>query len=460
MNKVRYMLNSKLRRVGLLDIKRKIVRRIRRVLYYLNVFAFIHLFLFTVFARLNLKIQYFMRISRNFMREYLKDDILIYIKLDKIRYDWDRIHGLSNYVENSCWDEEIKPIQILKSVQQIFVEKLDYKQTDQYLKMKKTMEAGEYWNCHDCETLEDIDQYFEGLQKIYINIKDQGFKTQRELGKLGYDDVKVMIDRSGNLLLGPGGNHRFAIAKILKIKTIPVLVDSVHYNWAKECLLKYGGSFFNAIKLGLRQYDCRSEKSIPTQLSLMFKVKCVLSSKLRRVGLLDIKRKIVRRIRRVLYYLNVFAFIHLFLFTVVARLNLKSKYFTSITRKYGREYLKDDLLIYIKLDQIRYDWDRMPDLNNIVENSCWDEEKKPIQPLKSVQQLFVEKIDYKQTDQYLEMKKTIEAGEYWNCKCYSCESLEDIDHYFEELLKAYQSIKDQGFKTQRELGQLRYDDHD
>jgi len=267
MNKVRYELNSRLRRLGLLDIKRKIVRRIRRVLYYLNVFGFIHLFLFTVVARLNLKSKYFTKISRNYGREYLKDELLINIKLDQIRYNWDRRHGLKNYVENSCWDEEKKPIQPLKTVQQLFVEKIDYKQTDRYLYMKETMEAGEVWNCRDCETLEDIDLYFEKLHKTFKNIKDQGFKTQSELGQIGYDDVKVMIDRSGNLLLGAGGNHRFAIAKLLKIETIPVLVDSVHYYWAKECLLKYGGSLSNAIKQGLRQFDCCYEKSIPTQMT-------------------------------------------------------------------------------------------------------------------------------------------------------------------------------------------------
>jgi len=200
------------------------------------------------------------------MREYLKDDILIYVKLDQIRYDWVRGIDFNKFVDNSDWDEEIKPIQPLKDVQKIFVEKIDYKQTDEYLKMKKAMEAGEVWNSRNCETLEDVDHYFEELLKTYQSIKDQGFKSQKELGQLlYYDDVKVLIDRSGNLLLGAGGNHRFAIAKLLKIKTIPVLVDSVHYIWAKECLLKYGGSFSNAIKLGLRQFDCRYEKSILTE---------------------------------------------------------------------------------------------------------------------------------------------------------------------------------------------------
>jgi len=266
MFKVKCVLISKLRKVGLLEITRKILHRIRQVLYYLNIFAFIHLFLFTVVVRLNLKIKIFTKVSRIFMREHLRDDLLMYIKLDQIRYDWGVGTKLNNFVENSCWDEKKKPIQPLKSVQQLFIEKINYKQTDQYLKMKKSMEAGEVWNCCNCETLEDIDHYFEELLKTYQSIKDQGFKSQKELGKLSYyHDVTVLIDRSGNLLLGSGGNHRFAIAKLLKIKTIPVLVDSVHYIWAKECLLKYGGSFSNAIKLGLRQFDCRYEKSIPTE---------------------------------------------------------------------------------------------------------------------------------------------------------------------------------------------------
>jgi len=151
--------------VRLLDIARMMVRRIRLVLYYLNVFTFIHLFLFRVFAQLNIKIQYFTRISRYFGHEYLKDDLLIYVKLDKIRSDWDRKHGLNAFVENSCWDEEIKPIQPLKSVNQLFVEKIDYKQTDQYIEMKKHIESGQYGSNYACETLDDIDRYFEELQK-------------------------------------------------------------------------------------------------------------------------------------------------------------------------------------------------------------------------------------------------------------------------------------------------------
>lgn len=264
MYKVKCVLSSKLRRVGFLDISRKIVSRVRRLLYYLNVFAFVHLLLFTVFARLNLKIKYFMRISRCFMREHLSDNLLIHIKLDQIRYDWVRRTDFNNFVENSNWDEDVKPIQPKESVQQLFVEKIDYKQTEKYKKMKIAMEAGEVWKCCDCETLEDIDHYFEELKKAFQSIKDEGFKTQKELGQFRYNDIRVMIDRSGKLLLGSGGNHRFAIAKLLKIQTIPVLIDSVHYIWAKECLLKYGGSFSNAIKQGLRQYDCRYKKSIPT----------------------------------------------------------------------------------------------------------------------------------------------------------------------------------------------------
>jgi len=296
----------------------------------------------------------------------------------------------------------------------------------------------------------------KNYKKAYQSIKDQGFKSHKELGKLLDDDVRVMIDRSGKLLLGAGGNHRFAIAKLLKIQTIPVLVDTVHYLWAKECLLKYGGSFSNAIKQGLLQYDCRFEKSIYKEMTVKFKVKCVLSAKLRRVKLLDITRNSLYGIRRVLYYLNVFAFIHLLLFTVFARLNIKRKIFTKISRRYVREHLQDDLLMCIKPDQIRYDWVRRRIFKKFVENSCWDEDVKPIQTLKSVQQLFVEKIDYKKTEQYLKMKKAMEAGEVWNSR--ECETLEDIDHYFESLLKVYESIKCQGFKSQKELGKLRYDD--
>ena len=48
------------------------------------------------------------------------------------------------------------------------------------------------------------------------------------------NELRVSIDRDGNYMLQNSGSHRLAIAKLLKLKKIPVVVARIHYKWAKS----------------------------------------------------------------------------------------------------------------------------------------------------------------------------------------------------------------------------------
>jgi len=73
---------------------------------------------------------------------------------------------------------------------------------------------------------------YEQIDKIFRDIKEKGYRTQKELGRAKPDDgIIVVIDRSGKFLL-KSGIIRLVIARVLGLTSIPVIVSKRHYLWA------------------------------------------------------------------------------------------------------------------------------------------------------------------------------------------------------------------------------------
>ncbi|SDK79946.1 hypothetical protein SAMN05661010_00126 [Modicisalibacter muralis] len=105
-----------------------------------------------------------------------------------------------------------------------------------------------------------------------------------------------------------------------------------------------------------------------------------------------------------------------------------------------------------------------------VSGGDWDiNEVAPISEVRSleysaVHDIFIKGVSYKRTVQYAKMKKAVSLyidgenkkpssiGAYW------CRSYEDIDEYFRKLDRAYESIKKDGYKTQKEVSLKNPDD--
>jgi len=94
------------------------------------------------------------------------------------------------------------------------------------------------------------------IKKLYKKIDTEGFKMQRDMSKKDrnrnlysglippeFDEVRIAITRDGEFVLDDG-RHRLCVAKLLKIKYIPVRVIARHeqwqnirtniYNWSKN----------------------------------------------------------------------------------------------------------------------------------------------------------------------------------------------------------------------------------
>lgn len=84
----------------------------------------------------------------------------------------------------------------------------------------------------NCRNREELLSRYRRLDMAFDDIRQNGFKRQDQLpnGRF-HDELFVTITRFGTPLLASGGNHRLAIARLLKLPFIPCLVMTRHLKW-------------------------------------------------------------------------------------------------------------------------------------------------------------------------------------------------------------------------------------
>ena len=103
----------------------------------------------------------------------------------------------------------------------------------------------------------ELEARFDRIDELYRSIRDNGFRTQRELvgegieDPLGYsrttlrartrnDEVAIDVGRDGELLF-EDGRHRLAIAKHLGVEELPAIILKRHSRWValRDALAEY-----------------------------------------------------------------------------------------------------------------------------------------------------------------------------------------------------------------------------
>ncbi len=79
-----------------------------------------------------------------------------------------------------------------------------------------------------------------------------------------------------------------------------------------------------------------------------------------------------------------------------------------------------------------------------IEEGDWDQMKTPFKWNKSVNQLFVEKLKPEETDQYKQMKSSIDEQDWHMSR--NCRNEKDLDLYFQTLFDIYNDMKNDSFK--------------
>jgi hypothetical protein len=168
------------------------------------------------------------------------------------------------FVVGGDWDLQFKPFAIRPTVIDLFVDGRAPEETVEYRRMRDWVTKGEFGWTRGCRTTADVDWYFAEMTALFDTIRTDGYRTQRELGLDGADEIRVCIDREGRPCVFGGGTHRLSIALLLDLPRVPVIVKRVHAGWVQRCRDEYGATdAHDAVAQGLAALSGSSPREPP-----------------------------------------------------------------------------------------------------------------------------------------------------------------------------------------------------
>ena len=162
------------------------------------------------------------------------------IKTNKINnfLELRNIQDKTNFLWGGNWDDKKlnlsnyrKYSPSFNSIFQIYREKINYKQCEEYNNKVRLINDGK--KSGRGQTLKELDDYFISLNNLKESLRNFGYKSQLELNNNSKknDEIGVVIGKNWDVIKLQdkfGGTHRFALCKILDIKEIIVSVKAMH----------------------------------------------------------------------------------------------------------------------------------------------------------------------------------------------------------------------------------------
>ena len=166
----------------------------------------------------------------NFFLSNLKIKNIIFINPSKIKYKGNPNMKFKKKSTPFIFDFETDKnnVDMLKlekehhsyiSCNQLFIQNFQFKKCEEYFFFKE--QINKFGEFKGCKTEKDIELYFKKINNLYKNIKKNGIKTNI------YNNLDFMIDKNNNLVKINGGNHRFAISRILQLKKLPIKIKLI-----------------------------------------------------------------------------------------------------------------------------------------------------------------------------------------------------------------------------------------
>jgi hypothetical protein len=153
---------------------------------------------------------------------------------------------MSGVVRDGDWDrtdERFEDTDVFRAYRRHFREGVPWAETDFFERVVGEIEAGnERWGC---ASRSDFVARCRRLDRLYESIRENGYRTQAELGggsvedpvgrrrlRRGHlaDEIAVHVDRNGEFIFEDGRN-RLSIVKLLDLDEIPVRVLLRHREW-------------------------------------------------------------------------------------------------------------------------------------------------------------------------------------------------------------------------------------
>jgi len=137
--------------------------------------------------------------------------------------------------QNGDWDVVRKPMQQQEladaryvTCREMLMDDMPVEQTTEFKKMMSQLDAGN--KPRGFVNAAQVLDYLNVQLRMYKTIQAHGrLQTQAELGKAAWGgEINCVVGRDGELLKTTDGNHRFAAARVLGLKSIPVQVSRIH----------------------------------------------------------------------------------------------------------------------------------------------------------------------------------------------------------------------------------------
>lgn len=158
--------------------------------------------------------------------------------------DWDTRSSIPRDSEMSdlIYANKIKDTSLYQALEARFCQGVSWEETEFIQRAYDRVEEGEnVWN--DLHSIEQIKERCRDIDRLYMNIRRNGYKSQKELREIppsinepfGYLNEQIMevsldIARDGELLLADG-RHRLILAQFLEVDKIPVTIIVRHRMW-------------------------------------------------------------------------------------------------------------------------------------------------------------------------------------------------------------------------------------
>jgi hypothetical protein len=134
----------------------------------------------------------------------------------------------AQFLLSGDWDLCYHKLDIPGVVEEYCGRRLPMEATHRYRSFMKFMEHGQYELARDCRTQEDLSLYFQRIRRLHRRIQEKGYRRGSWIkGETG-PEIEIAVGRDGGLYMLGNGNHRLAVAKLLKLQSVPVHVRAVH----------------------------------------------------------------------------------------------------------------------------------------------------------------------------------------------------------------------------------------
>jgi 2-polyprenyl-3-methyl-5-hydroxy-6-metoxy-1,4-benzoquinol methylase len=183
---------------------------------------------------------------------YIDGDRIYPVSPDSIIYSSLQEFDLKHYkgrILSGNWDrleKRFEDLDLFQAIKEVCVENKKWRDTVFFQRMLNDINQGRtHYGCH---YESDLVNHCQNIESLFNEIQSHGYKSQKSLFSEGKvfdplkadEEIALCIGRDGDLLFSDGA-HRLAIAKLLKLPSIPIKVTVRHTEWIafREKLVLY-----------------------------------------------------------------------------------------------------------------------------------------------------------------------------------------------------------------------------